>query len=123
MVVEGMEGEGEMEEEQRAGAATEGAMEVVDRPVVQPGGGGAPCTTEARPLVLAEMARLVHIDMKGGPPRPQYLVQLLPLLKQWGATGLLVEWEDMFPWQVHRVLVLVLVLVRAPQSDYLDYPR
>ena len=43
---------------------------------------------------------LVHIDMKGGPPRPQYLVQLLPLLKQWGATGLLIEWEDMFPWEV-----------------------
>jgi len=42
---------------------------------------------------------LVHIDMKGGPPRPQYLVQLLPLLKQWGATGLLIEWEDMFPWE------------------------
>ena len=43
---------------------------------------------------------LVHIDMKGGPPRPQYLLQLLPLLKQWGATGLLIEWEDMFPWEV-----------------------
>jgi hexosaminidase len=37
--------------------------------------------------------------MKGGPPRPTYLAQLLPLLRQWGATGLLVEWEDMFPWQ------------------------
>ena len=85
-----MEGEGGAE------GAMEGEMEVVDA-----NGGGAPCTTEEeRPLVLAEMARLVHIDMKGGPPRPQYLIQLLPLLKQWGATGLLMEWEDMFPWQV-----------------------
>ena len=49
---------------------------------------------------------LVHIDMKGGPPRPQYLLQLLPLLKQWGATGLLIEWEDMFPWEVRLRLVL-----------------
>ena len=48
---------------------------------------------------------LVHIDMKGGPPRPQYLLQLLPLLKQWGATGLLIEWEDMFPWEVGDPLV------------------
>ena len=49
---------------------------------------------------------LVHIDMKGGPPRPQYLLQLLPLLKQWGATGLLIEWEDMFPWEVHLPPIL-----------------
>jgi len=42
---------------------------------------------------------LVHIDMKGGPPTPRYLVELLPLLKRWGATGILIEWEDMFPWQ------------------------
>lgn len=42
---------------------------------------------------------IVHIDMKGGPPSLDYLIGLLPLFKKWGATGLLVEWEDMFPWQ------------------------
>jgi len=42
---------------------------------------------------------LVHIDMKGGPPTPRYLVDLLPVLKSWGATGILIEWEDMFPWE------------------------
>ncbi len=41
---------------------------------------------------------LVHIDMKGGPPTLDYLLQLLPLLRSWGATGILVEWEDMFPY-------------------------
>ncbi len=41
---------------------------------------------------------LVHIDMKGGPPTLDYLLQLLPLLKSWGATGILIEWEDMFPY-------------------------
>ena len=43
--------------------------------------------------------RLVHLDMKGGPARPGHLVQLLPVLAEWGATGLLLEWEDMFPWR------------------------
>ena len=52
---------------------------------------------------------MVHIDMKGGPPRPQYLLQLLPLLKQWGATGLLIEWEDMFPWEVRNTHLLPLI--------------
>ena len=51
------------------------------------------------------LGRLVHIDMKGGPPRPSFLLQLLPLLKQWGASGLLVEWEDMFPWQGELALL------------------
>lgn len=41
---------------------------------------------------------LIHIDMKGGPPTVPYLLSLLPLLRSWGATGILVEWEDMFPW-------------------------
>ena len=29
----------------------------------------------------------------------RYLVDLLPVLKSWGATGILIEWEDMFPWE------------------------
>jgi len=48
---------------------------------------------------MASKPVLVHVDMKGGPPTPKYLVQLLPIFKSWGATGLLLEWEDMFPWQ------------------------
>ena len=42
---------------------------------------------------------LVHIDMKGGPPTPVYLNHLLQILKTWGTTGILIEWEDMFPWE------------------------
>ena len=33
--------------------------------------------------------------MKGAPPRPSYLVSLLPLLARAGATDLLIEYEDM----------------------------
>ncbi|KAL1130288.1 hypothetical protein AAG570_013226 [Ranatra chinensis] len=55
--------------------------------------GGA---VEGRPYVPP--ARLLHLDLKGAPPRPAYLEKLLPLAKELGATGLLLEWEDMFPW-------------------------
>ena len=47
---------------------------------------------------MKQVPALVHIDMKGGPPTVSYLLSLMPLLKSWGATGILIEWEDMFPW-------------------------
>ncbi|KAM9222274.1 LOW QUALITY PROTEIN: hexosaminidase D [Leptosomus discolor] len=42
--------------------------------------------------------RLVHLDLKGAPPRAPYLGQVLPLLRALGATGLLLEYEDTFPY-------------------------
>ncbi|XP_014672485.1 PREDICTED: hexosaminidase D-like isoform X2 [Priapulus caudatus] len=42
--------------------------------------------------------RLVHLDLKGAPPKISYYEQLFPLLREFGATGLLVEWEDVFPY-------------------------
>jgi hypothetical protein len=49
-----------------------------------------------RPLIPRH--RLVHLDLKGAPPRISYLKKLLPIFKRLGATGLLLEWEDMFPF-------------------------
>ncbi|RCN29657.1 glycosyl hydrolase family 20, catalytic domain protein, partial [Ancylostoma caninum] len=41
---------------------------------------------------------IVHFDLKGAPPRLSYFLQLLELVAKAGATGVLIEWEDMFPW-------------------------
>ncbi|XP_030374349.1 hexosaminidase D [Scaptodrosophila lebanonensis] len=42
--------------------------------------------------------RLVHLDLKGAPPKLSFLKQMLPMLRSLGATGLLIEYEDMFPF-------------------------
>jgi hexosaminidase len=42
--------------------------------------------------------RLVHIDLKGAPLRLNYLESLLPFLSKIGVNGLLIEYEDMFPY-------------------------
>nr|XP_018917946.1 PREDICTED: hexosaminidase D-like [Bemisia tabaci]XP_018917947.1 PREDICTED: hexosaminidase D-like [Bemisia tabaci]XP_018917948.1 PREDICTED: hexosaminidase D-like [Bemisia tabaci]XP_018917949.1 PREDICTED: hexosaminidase D-like [Bemisia tabaci]XP_018917950.1 PREDICTED: hexosaminidase D-like [Bemisia tabaci]XP_018917951.1 PREDICTED: hexosaminidase D-like [Bemisia tabaci] len=42
--------------------------------------------------------RLVHLDLKSAPIQLTYLEKLIPLLAQFGATGLLIEWEDTFPY-------------------------
>ncbi|NXK91919.1 HEXDC Hexosaminidase, partial [Formicarius rufipectus] len=43
--------------------------------------------------------RLVHLDLKGAAPRISYLEQVFPFLSQLGANGILIEYEDMFPFK------------------------
>ncbi|XP_040976286.1 hexosaminidase D-like isoform X1 [Aquila chrysaetos chrysaetos] len=49
--------------------------------------------------VSATEMRLVHLDLKGAAPRVSYLEQVFPLLSQLGANGILIEYEDMFPFK------------------------
>lgn len=49
--------------------------------------------------VLYKGHRIVHLDLKGAPPTIKYYKYLFPLLKKLGATGLLVEYEDMLPFE------------------------
>ncbi|XP_071329329.1 hexosaminidase D [Trachinotus anak] len=46
-----------------------------------------------------EGQKLVHLDLKGAPPRADYLHKLIELFSELGAEGLLVEYEDMFPYE------------------------
>lgn len=48
---------------------------------------------------LTKLERIVHIDLKGAPPKPHYFKQFIPFIKQFGATGILLEYEDMFPFE------------------------
>jgi hypothetical protein len=48
--------------------------------------------------VLKDLERIVHIDLKGAPPKLEYLKQFIPFVKKHGATGILLEYEDTFPF-------------------------
>lgn len=53
----------------------------------------------ARKQIYVPPQRIIHFDLKGAPPKVSYMKQVFALVKKLGATGLLLEWEDMFPWR------------------------
>ncbi|KAJ8927280.1 hypothetical protein NQ314_020283 [Rhamnusium bicolor] len=49
--------------------------------------------------------RLVHLDLKGAPPKLCFLEKFFPFIKDFGATGILLEWEDTFPFTKELIQV------------------
>lgn len=48
---------------------------------------------------LKDLDRIVHIDLKGAPPKIDYFERFIPMLKEYGAHGVLLEYEDTFPFE------------------------
>ncbi|KAF9418532.1 hypothetical protein HW555_004681 [Spodoptera exigua] len=44
------------------------------------------------------MQKIVHLDLKGAPLKVDYLEKGFKVIKSWGVTGILLEWEDTFPY-------------------------
>ena len=55
--------------------------------------------------------RIVHFDLKGAPPTMAYMKKVVSMSKRLGATGVLIEYEDMFPWSGRCVRVETLISV------------
>lgn len=47
---------------------------------------------------LKNLDKIVHIDLKGAPPKIHFFRTFIPMLKEFGANGILLEYEDMFPF-------------------------
>ncbi|KAK3520484.1 hypothetical protein QTP70_024093 [Hemibagrus guttatus] len=58
--------------------------------------------------------RVVHLDLKGAAPKISYFQELFPLISSLGANGILVEYEDMFPYEGE------LEILRSPYSYSAD---
>ena len=65
---------------------------------------------EAEVSLYIPPQRIVHFDLKGAPPTVDYIAKVLTISKELGATGVLLEWEDMFPWSGRLVTFPITLL-------------
>ncbi|XP_071252117.1 hexosaminidase D isoform X1 [Salvelinus alpinus] len=76
----------------------------VPEPPVEKGADTVPLETSKVP------ARIVHLDLKGAAPKVKYIKQIFPLFSSLGADGVLLEYEDMFPYHGN------LTILRSPYA-------
>ncbi|XP_061456118.1 hexosaminidase D-like isoform X2 [Rhineura floridana] len=76
-------------------------VDLSDVKVVAVAAAAARQDTKKKPLhdFSSTQLRLVHLDLKGAAPKVSYLEQVFPLFSKLGANGVLVEYEDMFPFK------------------------
>ncbi|VDN07687.1 unnamed protein product [Thelazia callipaeda] len=67
--------------------------------------------------------RVFHLDLKGAAPKMDYLLKLVPFVKLIGATGIMIEYEDMFPFTAQHVCTGKLSVVKAGNAYNLDELR
>ncbi|MBN1676773.1 MAG: family 20 glycosylhydrolase [Kiritimatiellae bacterium] len=70
----------------------------------------------AKPAVKV---RGIHLDLKGLPPTPKRLIELLDLLATARINCVLVEWEDMYPWATYPELRCATAYSRATVDRFL----
>ncbi|QQP50186.1 Hexosaminidase Dlike [Caligus rogercresseyi] len=85
-------------------------------------GGGT--NRERSSLRFIPQERVVHFDLKGSPPKVSYLKYVLPLIREAGATAILLEYEDMFPyWGPLKNISSPAAYSRAELKDILKSAR
>ncbi|XP_034234108.1 hexosaminidase D-like, partial [Thrips palmi] len=98
----------------------------VESPVIVPAvvedrdrGDSAVAAVAARVYVPPQ--RMAHFDLKGAAPRVPYIKKVFALMKQLGATGVVLEWEDAFPfWGPLESLATSNAYSRADVRDILQ---
>lgn len=48
---------------------------------------------------LSKLERVIHVDLKGAVPKVEYFKEFFKMIKDFGATGVLLEYEDVFPYK------------------------
>lgn len=76
--------------------------------------------TRKAPVVAV---RGIHLDLKGVPPTPRRLLEILDLMAEVRLNAVLVEWEDMYPWKKHPELRNETAYTPAQVKRFLAHAR
>lgn len=72
---------------------------------VQPASSFKQISAGLQVIETKNLESFVHLDLKGAAPKVSYFEKLFPYLKELGANGLLIEYEDMFPFSKNLSII------------------